>query len=73
MKGEVGIQARVLPPGLHFLPPFLYTVKKDSMILIEDDQVGLVQSIDGRPLDPGRIFARRVEGTTRSRTVRSSS
>ena len=62
MKGEIGIQARVLPPGLHFLPPFLYTVKKDVMFLIEDDQVGLVQSIDGRALEPGRIFARRVEG-----------
>ena len=61
MKGEIGIQARVLPPGLHFLPPFLYTVKKDVMFLIEDDQVGLVQSIDGRALEPGRIFARRVE------------
>ena len=62
MKGEIGIQARVLPPGLHFLPPFLYTVKKDAMILIEDDQVGLVQSIDGTALDPGRIFARHVDG-----------
>ena len=62
MKGEIGIQARVLPPGLHFLPPFLYTVKKDAMILIEDDQVGLIQSIDGRALDPGRIFARHVDG-----------
>jgi uncharacterized membrane protein YqiK len=62
MKGEIGIQARVLPPGLHFLPPFLYAVKKDAMILIEDDQVGVVQSIDGRALDPGRIFARHVDG-----------
>jgi regulator of protease activity HflC (stomatin/prohibitin superfamily) len=62
MRGEIGIQARVLPPGLHFLPPFLYSVKKDAMFLIEDDQVGLVQSIDGRALEPGRIFARRVDG-----------
>ena len=61
MKGEIGIQARVLPPGLHFLPPFLYTVKKDAMILIEDDQVGLIQSIDGRALEAGRIFARHVD------------
>ncbi|MEO6397548.1 MAG: SPFH domain-containing protein [Tepidiformaceae bacterium] len=61
MKGQIGIQARVLAPGLHFLPPFLYAVRKDVMILIEQDQVGLVESIDGRALDPGRIFGRHVE------------
>lgn len=62
MKGEIGIQARVLAPGLHFLPPFLYAVKKDRMVLIAEDEVGLLESIDGRSLDPGRIFARHVEG-----------
>ncbi len=61
MRGEIGIQARVLAPGLHVLPPFLYAVKKDRMILIGEDEVGLIESIDGRPLDPGRIFARHVE------------
>ena len=61
MKGEIGVQARVLAPGLHFLPPFLYAVRKDAMILIEQDQVGLVESIDGKALDPGRIFGRHVD------------
>ena len=62
MRGEVGIQARVLPPGLHFLPPFLYKVTKGNMILIQDDQIGMIESIDGASLDPGRIFARKVQG-----------
>ena len=62
MRGEVGIQARVLPPGLHFLPPFLYKVTKGNMILIQDDQIGMIESIDGTSLDPGRIFARKVQG-----------
>lgn len=61
MRGEIGIQARVLPPGLHLLPPFLYAVKKDRMILIAEDELALIEAIDGRPLDPGRIFARHVE------------
>ncbi len=61
MRGEIGIQARALPPGLHFLPPFLYTVKKAPMIQVDEDQIAIIESIDGRPLDPGRIFARRVE------------
>ncbi len=62
MAGEVGIQARALQPGLHLLPPFIYKVQKADMILIGEDEVGLIESIDGLPLDPGRIFARRVSG-----------
>jgi uncharacterized membrane protein YqiK len=62
MDGEVGIQARVLSPGLHVLIPFLFKVRKSPMIAIGEDEVGMIESIDGRPLDPGRIFARRVPG-----------
>lgn len=62
MRGEIGIQARVLQPGLHFLPPFIYKVSKFAMLVIAEDEVGLLESIDGRPLDPGHIFARRVTG-----------
>src|SRR5262245_59833058 len=62
MRGEIGIQARVLPPGLYFLGPFLYRVTKDRMILVAENQVGLLEAIVGLPLDSGRIFARRVTG-----------
>ncbi len=60
LSGEVGIQAGVLAPGLHVLIPFLFKVRKAPMIAIGEDEVGIIESIDGRPLDPGRIFARRV-------------
>ncbi|MEO8456940.1 MAG: SPFH domain-containing protein [Chloroflexota bacterium] len=60
--GEVGIQAKVLNPGLHFLAPFLYHVIKDDMLIVEEDEVGLIEAIDGLPLEAGRIFARRIEG-----------
>ena len=30
------------------------------MLVIAEDEVGLLESIDGRPLDPGHIFGRRV-------------
>ena len=62
MRDEVGVQARVLQPGLHFLVPFVYKVLKDDMRIVAEDEVGLVESIDGKPLEPGRIFARRVGG-----------
>ena len=43
MAGEIGIQARVLQPGLHVLLPFLYKVRKDDMLVVSEDQVGLIE------------------------------
>jgi len=62
MRDEIGVQARVLPPGLHILFPFIYRVTKTEMLIIGEAEVGMIESIDGLPLEPGRIFARRVEG-----------
>src|SRR5574341_1835724 len=52
MKDEVGVQARVLLPGLHVLPPFIYKVGKTEMLVIGEAEVGLIESIDGQPLEP---------------------
>ncbi len=62
MADQVGIQARILGPGLHFLIPFLYRVGKYPMLVVSENEVGLVESIDGDPVAPGRIFAKVVEG-----------
>src|SRR5262249_23345528 len=57
-EGEVGIQADVLKPGLHFLFfPFERIVKKVALIEIGSDELGVIEAIDGEPLPPGRIFA----------------
>ena len=60
--GEVGFQARSLRPGLKLLVPFLYTVRKVDMITVGEEEVGLIESIDGQALEPGRIFARHISG-----------
>ena len=62
MRGEIGFQARALQPGLHVLVPFLYRVHKVDMIVISEDEIGLLEAIDGLALEPGHIFARRVRG-----------
>jgi uncharacterized membrane protein YqiK len=62
MPGEIGIQAKILQPGLTIQMPFMWRVTKDDMLTIGEDEVGLVESIDGQPLEPGRIFARYVAG-----------
>lgn len=62
LNGEVGVQARILGPGLHPLFPFLYSVHKFPMIEIDENSIGLVESVDGLPTEAGRIFARMVGG-----------
>jgi uncharacterized membrane protein YqiK len=59
---EVGIQARTLGPGLHLLIPFLYKARKLPFTNILEDEIGLLESIDGTPVPPGAIFAKVVPG-----------
>jgi uncharacterized membrane protein YqiK len=55
---EVGIQAEVLKPGLHFiLWPLQRIVRKVPLIEIGPDELGVIEAVDGEPLQPGRIFA----------------
>ena len=51
LKGEVGIQARVLEPGLHFLIPFIEKVlEKPYVTSIGPDEFGYVEAITGLPM-----------------------
>ena len=57
-EGEVGIQADVLKPGLHFVKwPFESVVRKVPLIEIGPDELGIVEAIDGEPMPSGRNFA----------------
>ena len=59
---EVGIQARTLGPGLHLLTPYLYKAKKVPFTIINEDEVGILESIDGTSIPAGKIFAKVVPG-----------
>ena len=59
---EIGIQARTLGPGLHFLIPFLYKSQKYPFTTVAELEVGIIESIDGDPVPPGKIFAKVVAG-----------
>ncbi|HXG92899.1 MAG TPA: SPFH domain-containing protein [Blastocatellia bacterium] len=57
-EGEVGIQADVLKPGLHFIKwPFEKVIRKFPLIEIGPDEMGIIEAIDGEPMPAGRIFA----------------
>jgi uncharacterized membrane protein YqiK len=57
----MGIQADVLAPGWHlWYWPVLYDVDTRPLIDIPADKIGIVESRDGLPLDPGQVFAPEV-------------
>jgi len=57
MAGEVGVQASTLGPGLHFVIPFIYKSWKVAFTKVNETQIGILESIDGNPIPPGKIFA----------------
>jgi uncharacterized membrane protein YqiK len=59
--GEKGPQVLILPPGEHRINPNLFTVQVTSAIIIEENQIGIVESVAGKPCEQGRIFATPVE------------
>jgi len=61
LRGEAGLQADALAPGLHFgLWPWQYLVTLQKFITISQDNIGVVEARDGHPLTDGHVLARRV-------------
>src|SRR6476646_5418738 len=56
--GEVGLQADILKPGLHFVMyPVERVVQKVPLVEIGADELGVIEAIDGEPMSTGSIFA----------------
>src|SRR3954467_13586478 len=56
--GEVGLQADVLKPGLHFVMyPVERVVQKVPLVEIGADELGIIEAIDGEPMPMGSVFA----------------
>ncbi|NTV14415.1 MAG: hypothetical protein HGA96_10870, partial [Desulfobulbaceae bacterium] len=62
LGNEVGIQARTLGPGMHFLIPFIYKATKSYFTEILENEIGLIESVDGSSIPAGNIFAAVVAG-----------
>jgi uncharacterized membrane protein YqiK len=62
LNGEAGIQADTLAPGIHFgFWPWQYAIEVDKFATIPEDQIGIVESRDGKPLEAGRVLGRKVD------------
>jgi uncharacterized membrane protein YqiK len=57
-RGEVGIQAAYLTPGLHVVPwPFVRVVGKFDFVTIGANELGVITAADGEAMPSGRIYA----------------
>lgn len=62
LQGEAGSQAKVLVPGSHWgYFPQMYTVRKEKVIQILPDEIGLVVAKDGANIPSGQHFGKPVE------------
>lgn len=61
LSGEVGIQAKILGPGLHFLVPFIVTAKKHKYKVIAENEIGVVEAVAGKSIPQGSFMAADVE------------
>ncbi len=60
-NGEVGVQAKTLMPGLYWRMPIIWTFTKVPVVTVDNNSIGVVESIDGEPLPKGRVLADEVE------------
>lgn len=60
-NGEIGVQADILMPGLYWRIPIIWRIEKVPVTEILPTEVGIVESIDGRPIPKGRLLGNEVE------------
>lgn len=62
LNGEAGLQADTLAPGWHFgYFPWQYSVRKASVVMVPQGEIGLVLASDGKSIPPDRILAKQVD------------
>lgn len=61
LSGEIGLQAKILGPGLHFFIPFVTRAMKHKVIVVEADQMMALEAVTGQDLPTGSFFGKAVE------------
>ena len=60
-RGQVGVRATTLVPGVYWRFPFVYSIHKVPIVEVGETNVATVESIDGRPLPKGRLLGDEIE------------
>lgn len=59
-KGEIGVQAGILSPGLHWYPPFFYSIARGPAVHLDEGQIGIVEAMDGSAQPASHTFGKVV-------------
>ena len=60
--GRKGRQTAIITPGSYRINAFLFEIELVDMTVIPDNAVGIVTTMEGKPLDEGQIAGRIIEG-----------
>jgi len=62
LNGEAGLQADTLAPGWHFgYFPWQYSIRKETVVMVPQGEIGLVMASDGKTIPSDRILAKQVD------------
>lgn len=65
LRGEAGLQADTLPPGIHFwFWPWQYEIAYEKFVSVPEGSIGVVEARGGHAMTNGRILAKAVECDT---------
>jgi hypothetical protein len=60
-NGQIGVQADILMPGLYWRIPIIWRIRKSPITEILPEEVGIVESIDGKAIPRGRLLGDEIE------------
>jgi len=67
--GRKGRQTAIIAPGSYRINTFLFDVDVTDMVTIPDNAVGVVTTMEGKPLDEGQIAGKIVDGHNKFQDV----
>ena len=60
MKARNRCAGKNIGSRITFAYPFIYKARKVGFTIIGENEIGIIESIDGNPVPPGKIFAKVV-------------
>lgn len=67
--GRKGRQTAIITPGSYRINTFLFTIEITDLVGIPDNAVGVVTTLEGKPLEEGQIAGRIIEGHNKFQDV----
>jgi len=61
-NGQKGRQTAVMTAGTYRINSFAFTITIADMTIIKENMVGIITTLDGKPIRPGQIAGEQIEG-----------